>query len=194
MTGRPAGGGVTRHAVLISGDPATGKTTLGTRHAARLGAAVIDLDDLGAPSTGSSVSTTSGRGAPGDPVPAEHTRDPRYATLFDVAQANLRAGRSVVLVAPFSAERRDLRRWREVAAGLESAGAQVLLVWLDLPFDELAARLRRRGAGRDAAKIADPQAYLAGLSGRAPVGPHLALDASRPAAELLVATLRQLRP
>jgi predicted kinase len=191
MTRASTGDADPPRAVLIGGDPATGKTTLGTRLAAELGAAVLDLDVVTGPLT-DVVAQALGIHDLGDPGLAERTRGPRYATLFDVADANIRAGRSVVLVAPFSAERTDLGRWNQVRARLESAGAVVTLVWLHLPPDELVARLRNRAAGRDAAKVADPQAYLAGLDRWAPVGPHLALDASQPPAQLVRAALSQL--
>jgi predicted kinase len=42
-----------------------------------------------------------------DPALARLTRAARYETLLGLAAANLRTGRPVVLVAPFSTERAD---------------------------------------------------------------------------------------
>ena len=42
-----------------------------------------------------------------DPALARLTREARYETLTGLAAANLRTGRPVVLVAPFSTERAD---------------------------------------------------------------------------------------
>ena len=93
-------------AVLIAGDPATGKSTLGTLLARHLGAAILDLDVLTGPLTGT-IARLAGVADLSDPVLAALTRDARYATLLDVAEATVRVGLSAVLVAPFSAERRD---------------------------------------------------------------------------------------
>jgi predicted kinase len=189
--GRPVRPGSKPLAVLVAGDPATGKSTLGALLAVDLGAAILDLDVLTGPLT-ETVARLAGVGDLSDPVLVALTRDARYATLLDVAEAILGVGLSAVLVAPFSAERHDEARWEEVRARLESAGARVTLVWLRLGTDELLARLAARDAARDAAKIADPQSYVAGLDRSAPVGPHLSLDAAAPAAELVRSTLRYL--
>ena len=46
-----------------------------------------------------------------DPALARLTREARCETLVGLAVGNLRAGRSVVLVAPFSTERADPSAW-----------------------------------------------------------------------------------
>jgi predicted kinase len=91
-------------AILIGGAPATGKSTLAAALAARLGAALLDLDVATGPLT-NVVSDLIGAADLGDPRMAQLTRAPRYATLFALAEDNLRVGMSVVLVAPFSAPR-----------------------------------------------------------------------------------------
>lgn len=178
-------------AVLIAGAPATGKSTLGARLAYELGAAILDLDVVTGSLTEAFVRLT-GVTDLSDPMLAGLTRDARYRTLLDTAEANLELGLSVVLVAPFSVERRDAARWNAVRSRLESTGAGVTLVWLHLDFAELAARLRTRASPRDTAKIADLPAYLDGLHEQAPISPHLALDAAAPIPELLAATLQHL--
>ena len=180
-----------RVAVLVSGDPATGKSTLGTRLAQRLDAAILDLDVVTGPLT-EVIAEISGHRDLSDPALAALTRAPRYATLFDLAEANLRAGRAVVLIAPFSAERRDPVAWDQARGRLEAEGADVTLIWMHLPADELLARMRARSAGRDAAKLDDTAAYLAGLRSGPPVGPHLELDARRPTTELVAAVVRKI--
>ena len=180
-----------RVAVLVAGDPATGKSTLGARLARRLGAAILDLDVATGPLT-DVIATRSGHQDLSDPALASATRAPRYATLYDLAEANLRVGCAVVLVAPFSAERRDLAAWEQARVRLESAGGQVTLLWLHLPRAELLERMRARSAGRDVAKLADPASYLAELQSAPPVGPHLALDARRPVSELAADAVRRV--
>ena len=171
------------YAVLVSGAPGTGKSTLAAALARRLGAAVLDLDVATGPLT-EVVSALIGRADLSDPRIAELTRGPRYDTLLALARDNLRAGRPVVLVAPFTAEQ-SAPGWAAVAGRLADHCAAIVLVWLHLPADELAARLRRRGAARDAGKLRDPAAFLATVRRDPPDVPHLALDATRPVAELV---------
>jgi predicted kinase len=175
-------------AVLISGPPATGKTTLAAALAPRLGAALLDLDVATGPLT-RVVSGLIGVPDLDDPALAGLTRAARYDTLLDLAAANLRAGRPVVLVAPFTAERAQPSAWAAVAARLAAVPA---LVWLHLPPAELVRRLTLRSLARDEAKLADPAAFLTGLDLGPPAVPHLALDATRPLGPLVSAVLDYL--
>ena len=124
-----------------------------------------------------------------DPVLAGLTRAARYDTLLDLAAANLRAGRPVVLVAPFTAERAQPSAW---AAAADRLAAVPAMVWLHLPPEELVRRLSLRSLARDETKIADPAAFLTGLDLGPPSVPHLALDASRPTGVLVQAVLDYL--
>jgi predicted kinase len=179
-------------AVLVGGPPATGKSTLASALAPRLGAAVLDLDVA----TGPLVRVISGLiGVTDldDPALAGLTRDARYETLLALAAANLRAARPVILVAPFSAERAQPAAWAATAQRLTAAvRVSPVMVWLHLPPDELVRRLRRRALARDENKIRDPAFFLAGLDLAPPVVPHLALDATEPTATLVQSILDHL--
>ena len=175
-------------AVLVGGPPATGKSTLAEALAPQLGAAVLDLDVA----TGPLVRVVSGLIGVhdlDDPALAGLTREARYDTLLALADANLRAGRPVILVAPFSAERAQPAAWAATARRLT---ADPIMVWLYLPPDELVRRLTRRALARDQNKIADPESFLADLDLAPPVVPHLALDASKPTATLVRSILDHL--
>jgi len=175
-------------AVLIGGPPATGKSTLAMALAPRLDAAVLDLDVATGPLT-RVVSELAGLHDLDDPVLAGLTRAARYDTLLDLAEANLTAGRPVVLVAPFSAERARPSAW---AATTRRIPAQATMVWLHLPPHELIRRLTARGLARDANKISGPASYLTDLDLEPPVIPHLALDAAKTTAELVGSVLSHL--
>ena len=175
-------------AVLIGGPPATGKSTLAAALAPHLDAALLDLDVATGPLT-RVVSDLTGVRDLDDPVLAGLTRDARYDTLLGLAEANLRAGRPVVLVAPFSAERAKLSAWATVKRRLPG---EPTMVWLHLPPDQLIQRLTRRALARDENKIRDPASFLTGLDLEPPVIPHLPLDASRPTATLVKAILDHL--
>jgi predicted kinase len=168
-------------AILIGGAPATGKSTLAAALAPRLGAAVLDLDVATGPLT-NVVSDLIGAADLGDPRMAQLTRAARYDTLFALAEDNLRAGMSVVLVAPFTTERSE-DGWDAVVDRLKAHAADVAFVWLHLPPDRLVERLKQRGAARDTDKVKDPYAFLAAIERDAPAAPHLAVDATMPVAD-----------
>ena len=170
-------------ALLISGAPATGKSTLAAALAPRLGAALLDLDVATGPLT-AVVSELLGATDLSDPELAARTRAPRYETLFALARDNLRAGLPVVLVAPFTAER-TAPGWRAAADRLAPYTDGPTLVWLHLPPGELVDRLTRRRATRDRDKMRSPTAFLATVHRDPPAAPHLALDATLPVADLV---------
>jgi len=175
-------------AVLIGGPPATGKSTLATALAPRLDAAVLDLDVA----TGPLIRVVSGLTGVHDldnPVLAGLTRDARYDTLLGLAEANLLAGRPVVLVAPFSTERAVPSAWAAITRRIP---ADATMVWLHLPPGELIRRLTERALARDENKISDPASYLTGLDLEPPLIPHLALDASQPTGTLVRSVLDHL--
>ena len=165
-------------AVLVGGPPATGKSTLAAALAPRLGAALLDLDVVTGPLTGV-VADLIGVPDLADPRIARLTRTPRYDTLFALAGDILRGGLPVVLVAPFTAER-SMDRWSALARRL---GTRPALVWLSLPPHLHLERLARRGAARDAGKLADPDTFLAGLDRDPPTAPHVLVDAAREPAD-----------
>jgi predicted kinase len=152
--------------------------------AGRLSAALVDQDTVTGPLV-AVVADMVGVQDLDDVRLAGLTRDARYEAVAAVAEENLRAGTPVVLVAPFSRERRDLRAWQALDRRLRAAGGSPLLVWLHL--DPLAAvgRLQARGAPRDRAKLADPGSFLARLDQGAPVGPHVVVNAERPPADVV---------
>lgn len=173
-------------AVLVTGWPASGKTTLARALAASLGAALLDLDTATGPMV-AVVAERAGTTDLADPRLAGLTRGPRYETLLALAEDNLRVGTPVVLVAPFSEERRDVAARDRLDTRLRRAGGRPLLVWVRIRPDTLVSRMRGRDVARDAGKLADPQAFVAGLDPAAPVGPHLVVDGEAPVAAAVAA-------
>jgi predicted kinase len=180
-------------AVLLSGPPASGKSTLSHLVARELRAAVIGQDVATGPLV-SVVQQLVGIDDLDDERLAGLTRAPRYQVILDLAMDNLGAGMPVVLIAPFTAERADPAAWAATRDRLVAAGGAPLLVWLRLEPAEVLRRLRERDAPRDAAKLIDEASYLAKLAtGCAPPEvPHLALDATRPPDVLTRAVLDAL--
>jgi predicted kinase len=167
------------YALVVCGPPASGKSTVGAELARALGAALLDQDTVTGPLT-AVVARLLGSDDLDGPALAEATRLPRYETLTAAAEDSLRCGVPVVLVAPYTTERRDPAAWRFLADRLAAAGGDPVLVWLRLPADELLRRMRDRAAPRDRPKLTDPTAFLSRTDLTPPTTPHLPLDATTP--------------
>ena len=89
-------------AVIVSGPPASGKTTLATALASALHYAIMDLDTVTGPLTRAALRAATGDETAIDSTAAVALRTPRYETLIDLAAANLAAGIGVVIAAPFT--------------------------------------------------------------------------------------------
>src|SRR4051812_44648377 len=114
-------------AVLLAGWPGSGKSTVGQALARRLRATLVDQDAVTGPLV-AVVADLVGVHDLDDERLAGPTRQPRYQTIVHVAEENLRIGNPVVLVAPFSLERRDLHTWESLERRLRGAGGGAPLV------------------------------------------------------------------
>ena len=94
--------------VCVGGSPGAGKTTVGALVAAGGGLCLVDLDSVTTPLV-EAFAASLGTVADLDSPQFAALRDARYACLGEVAADNLRAGRSVVAVAPFT--RRPRMPW-----------------------------------------------------------------------------------
>ena len=134
--------------VCVGGSPGAGKTTVGALVAADGGLCLVDLDSVTTPlveAFAASLDTVADLDSPRFAA----LRDARYRCLGEVAADNLRAGRAVVAVAPFTSEAADAVAWRVL--GRTWGAARVVLCWLDLDPAEAAARAAARGLPRDLA-------------------------------------------
>jgi predicted kinase len=177
--------------VLLTGWPAAGKSTVGRELARRLGAALVDQDTATAPLVAVVADLVGVQNLDDDRL-AGPTRGARYETVTAIAEDNLRIGTPVVLVAPFTAERRDLAAWQALERRLRAAGGSPLMVWLRLRPATVVQRLLARGAARDLAKLADPEAFTAALDTTPPAGPHLSVDGEGPTDQVVASVLAAL--
>jgi len=122
---------------------------VGALVAAAAGLCLVDLDSVTTPLV-EAFAVSLGTVADLDAPQFAALRAARYACLGEVVADNLRAGRGVVAVAPFSREAADADAWRERA--LAEGATRAVLVWLDVEPEEAAARAAARGLPRDLAK------------------------------------------
>jgi predicted kinase len=135
--------------VCVGGAPGAGKTTVGAFVAAAGGLCLVDLDSVTTPLV-EAFAASLGTVADLDAPQFAALRAARYTCLGEVVADNLRAGRGVVAVAPFSGEAGDAVAWREQA--LAWGATRAVLVWLDVDPEVAAARAAARGLPRDLAK------------------------------------------
>jgi len=176
---------------MVSGSPASGKTTLATALAAVARYVLIDLDTVTGPLTHAALRASGEDESAIDTHAGEQLRAARYDTLIDVAAANLEIGLGVVIAAPFTRERSSPRRFEHVVRKLREGRphAEVALVYIDAPADLVRQRLTARNAPRDRAKLS-----------RAPTRKHeaplvpgaLVLDGSQSLADQLARVLDAL--
>ena len=180
-------------ALLIAGPPASGKSTVGASLAGTLGATLIDQDLATGPLL-SVIGSLANVDDIDDPRLVTLTRAGRYETITRLAEDNLRVGNTVLLVAPFTEERRNLRAWEELGDRLHrAAGGAVTMIWLYLSREELLQRMRARGADRDAAKLSREQRFIEQLDLGPPVGPHIPIHAFGSVDQIVHLILTQLR-
>ncbi|GAA4671741.1 AAA family ATPase [Frondihabitans cladoniiphilus] len=166
----------TGRAILVSGVPASGKTSFGRELARSLGWALLDLDTV----TNPLFEYVGGEFLVDVPTADAPTRatvnDVRYQCLFDTAAEVMDVGTSVVVVAPFTSERTFPASWERMCERLGVPAEDVTLAWVDTPAEEVVARMTNRGADRDLDKIARPRVFLTPDVMKAPGVPYLRVD------------------
>lgn len=152
--------------IVVAGPAGAGKSTLGRALAADLGAALLDLDDLTNPLLDALWTERVDELHWNDQAHRSVVRPARYAVLRSAAAAQVASGVDVVLVAPFTAELTGGAEWEALTAAI--APATPFVVWIEVPEDVVAERLRERGASRDERSVAAPPVT--------PAVPHFRVD------------------
>jgi predicted kinase len=179
--------------LLIAGPPASGKSMVGTSLARTLGAALIDLDVATEPLL-SVIASLVNVDDIDDPRLATLTRTHRYETITLLAEDNLRVGNTVLLVAPFTEERKSPHAWEELVDRLHrAADGAVTMIWLYLSREELLQRIRARRADRDEPKLRREQRFIDQLDLGPPVGPHIPIHAVGSVDQIVRSIVTQLK-
>jgi len=148
---------------IVIGPAGSGKTTIAQQTAKEYGAAYLDKDQI----CGRLVEFSL-KAAGHDPSDREsngfyreHVLPLEYQTLLDVAGANLRLGRSVVLDAPFGAYFAMPDYLTHAAEEFGWPLSEITVVRVRVPQEVLRERLIQRGLERDRWKLAHWDEYWA---------------------------------
>ncbi|MEU6023485.1 GntR family transcriptional regulator [Micromonospora sp. NPDC047134] len=174
--------------ILIGGYPGSGKTELGRILARETGWPMLDKDTLTRPVVEAALETLGQSPHDRESQTYLNTIRPReYEALQDAASENVQCGNSVIVTAPFIREFNDPAWMARTRAYYEAAKAIPTVVWVYCDGDTMLTYVRRRGAARDAFKLADWDRYLSGINlDFRPPGEHFVVDncaSSRPLQE-----------
>lgn len=182
------------HVILIGGYAGSGKTELGRILAKEVGWPILDKDSLTRPVVEAALEMV-GR-SPHDRESDFYLtkiRPREYEALAAAAAENVECGNSAIVTAPFIREFAD-RAWIAKTEAMYSAmNAVTTFVWVYCDAPSMHTYLRRRGAARDAAKLADWPGYLGTINlDLRPAGKHIVIDNSESSPLPLSAQAKQL--
>ncbi|WFE32931.1 GntR family transcriptional regulator [Micromonospora sp. WMMD975] len=164
--------------ILVGGYAGSGKTELGRILARETGWPMLDKDTLTRPVVEAALETLGL--SPHDRESQTYlskVRPREYEALQDAASENVQCGNSVIVTAPFIREFSDPAWLARTRAFYEAAKAVVTVVWVYCDADTMLTYVRRRGAARDAYKLADWDGYLGVINlDFRPVDAHLVVD------------------
>jgi predicted kinase len=164
--------------LLIGGYAGSGKTELGRMLARETGWPILDKDTLTRPVVEAALEIL---GQPPNDRESEtyieRVRPREYEALMAASDENVQCGNSVIVTAPFLREFADVAWINRALAGNREMNATTSLVWVYCDEDSMHTYVRRRGAARDAAKLADWPAYLRTIDTTfRPAAAHLVMD------------------
>lgn len=179
--------------LIVGGYAGSGKTELGRILARLTGWPILDKDTLTRPLVERALEAL---GRPANDresdVYATEVRPHEYEALMAAAYENAECGVAAIVTAPFVSEFSDPGWLERERARFEATGVPAEIVWVACDAETMHTYIRRRGAARDAAKLADWPAYVTKVDpDRRPAGEHHVIDNSV-SAEPLTAQAKRL--
>lgn len=166
--------------LLVGGYAGSGKTELGRCLARETGWPMLDKDTLTRPVVEAALEILGQ--SPHDresDTYLKRVRPREYESLIAALTENIECGNSAIVTAPFIREFADTGWLNRVHALCRDKSAVLTVVWVYCDPETMHTYLRRRGAARDAAKLADWPGYLASIDVNfRPAVPHRLIDNS----------------
>ncbi|BCK54005.1 AAA family ATPase [Nocardia wallacei] len=165
-------------AVYVGGYPGSGKSEFARTLARETGWAILDKDTIARPIIEPALedlgSTIDDRESD---IYLSRIRPREYEALAAVVQDNLEVGNSAIASAPYLREFIDQSWLERIIARAETESADATFVWVRCSLESMLMYLRRRGAARDAWKLANWETYSASLNlDLRPLVPHVVID------------------
>ncbi|MGC9667702.1 helix-turn-helix domain-containing protein [Planosporangium sp. 12N6] len=180
--------------LLIGGYAGSGKTELGELLTRMTGWPLLDKDRLTRPLVENLLLAHDAD--PNDRHSATYLREVRpaeYRCLMAAAFAQLDAGTSAILTAPFLQELPDLAWLRRITARCATTGVDAVTIWVDTDVESMYAYLAKRDAARDSWKLSNWDAYSRWIDpSLRPAVPHFVVDNGRQAPVSLTAQASRL--
>lgn len=172
--------------LVVGGYAGSGKTETGRILARLTGWPMLDKDSTTRPVVEAALERLGE--SPHDREGAtylEVVRPAEYEALRECTLENVQCGNSVIMTAPFIRELRDEAWCQRLTAELAALGAVAHAVWVRCDPESMRTYLTRRGAARDASKLANWETYLAGVDLEyTPAMPHTIVHNSLASAPL----------
>lgn len=164
--------------ILIGGYAGSGKSELARMLARETGWALLDKDTLTRPVVERALEALGQ--SPNDRESAVYLSDVRpreYEALSEATLENLQCGNSVIVTAPFIREFADTTWLQRTVGDYDALNAGTTIVWVYCDPKTMHTYLRRRGAARDGAKLADWEQYITGINTDSrPAVPHIVVE------------------
>ncbi|RKR98963.1 regulatory GntR family protein [Nocardiopsis sp. Huas11] len=150
--------------ILIGGYAGSGKSELARMVARETGWAVLDKDTLSRPLVEASLEVLglSPHDRESDTYLSK-VRPREYEALAAAIEEQLECGNSAIASAPFLKEFTDVSWIHRVQATCTALNAESIFVWVRCDPQSMHTYIRRRGAARDAAKLAAWDDYVSNL-------------------------------
>lgn len=150
--------------VLVGGYAGSGKTELGRILARATRWALLDKDTTTRPVVEAALEECGK--SPHDresPTYLRLIRPAEYESLMAAVTENVDLGVSVIATAPFWSELSSQAWCDRVAAEMESLGARLHVLWIRCDAETMRTYIKRRGAARDASKLANWNKYVTNI-------------------------------